>query len=47
LNGKTENFFEAVSVMALGKFTGTLIVLSLFSVALKFLRALNLRKGRL
>jgi hypothetical protein len=47
INGKTNSFWDSLLVMALGKFTGTLIVLSIFSVVLRALREISSRKEKL
>jgi len=41
INGKTSDFLNSFMVMALGKFAGTLIVLSIFSVVLRSLREMS------
>ncbi len=46
INGKTSDFLNSFMVMALGKFTGTLIVLSIFSVVLRSLREISSRREK-
>jgi hypothetical protein len=44
INDRSESFWQPVLVMTVGKFTGTLIVLSLFSVMLNTLKMFNSSK---